>query len=85
MTRRAAALGVVVLAVVLMAVTVWLGVTAVHTATYPPLELGGRTVAGPYTLTEYRGDRIGAATVCAIAAVVAAAWALPSLRAASRP
>jgi hypothetical protein len=76
--------------VVLTGLAVWLAVTAVHTAAYPPLELGGRVVAGPYELTEVRGDRVGAATVCAVAAVAALAWSvsvsgwLSTIRAASR-
>ena len=77
-------------AVVLTVAAVWLGLTSVQTADYPPLELGGRVVAGPYELTEVRGDRVGAATVCAVAAVAALAWCLSvsgflsRIRAASR-
>lgn len=85
MTSRRLLIGLgVALLVVLTAATVYLMMTSVHTAAYPPLELGGRVVAGPYELTEVRGDRVGAATVCAVAAVAALAWCVSSIRAASR-
>lgn len=85
MTSRRLLIGVgVALTVLLTIATVWLAVTSVQTAGYPPLELGGRVVAGPYELTEVHGDRVGAATVCAVAAVAALAWCVSTIRAASR-
>ncbi|GAA1884849.1 hypothetical protein [Williamsia serinedens] len=85
MTRQRLLVGVtLVVGLLLVAATVWLSVTSVQTAAYPPLQLDGRTVAGAYSLTEVRGDRVGAATVCAVAAVAALAWCASAIRAASR-
>lgn len=83
-SRRVLAALSFALFVVLTVAAVVLAVTSVQTAGYPPLELGGRVVAGSYELTEVRGDRVGAATVCAVAAVAALAWCVSTIRAASR-
>ncbi|MGZ8177032.1 hypothetical protein ACXVUM_03810 [Williamsia sp. SKLECPSW1] len=77
---RARAVLALVVGLVLVGVTVWLALSAVQTADYPPLQIGDRTVAGSYRLTEVHGDLVGAATVCAIAAVAALAWCVSSFR-----
>ena len=85
MTARRLRVGLgVVATVVFTALAVWLAVTSIQTAGYPPLQLGGRVVAGPYELSRVRGDRVGAATVCAVAAVATLAWCASTIRAASR-
>ncbi|MGJ0117968.1 hypothetical protein ACQ7HM_02075 [Williamsia sp. MIQD14] len=61
----------VIVALVFVALAVWLALTSVTTADYPPLTIDDRTVGGPYSLTTYSGNRIGGATACILAAVVA--------------
>ncbi|KQR96305.1 hypothetical protein ASG12_19180 [Williamsia sp. Leaf354] len=70
--RRHLVAGVaVVVALVFVALAVWLALTSVTTADYPPLTIDDRTVGGPYSLTTYSGNRIGGATACVLAAVIA--------------
>lgn len=78
--RLVAALGIVVgIALAVAAVLLWR--SGIETSSYPPVELDGTVVSGPYELTRYSGSRIGGATVIALAALLALAF---SVRAALR-
>ena len=78
--RLLAVIGVVVgIALVAAAVLLWR--SGVETSSYPPVELDGKAVSGPYELTRYSGGRIGGATVVALAALLVLAF---SVRAALR-
>ena len=75
-----AVVGIAVGAVlVVAAVLLWR--SGIETSSYPPVELDGTVVSGPYELTRYSGSRIGGATVIALAALLALAF---SVRAALR-
>ncbi|MGU3291931.1 hypothetical protein [Williamsia sp. M5A3_1d] len=61
----------VIVALIFVALAVWLAFTSVTSSDYPPLTVDDRTVGGPYSLTTYSGNRIGGATACVLAAVIA--------------
>ncbi|GGF22400.1 hypothetical protein [Williamsia phyllosphaerae] len=78
--RLAALVGILVgIALVVAAVLLWR--SGIETSSYPPVELGGTVVSGPYELTRYSGSRLGGATVVALAALLVLAF---SVRAALR-
>lgn len=79
--RRLVALVGMLVAIALAVVSVLLWRSGVETSSYPPVELGGTVVSGPYELTRYSGSRLGGATVVALAALLTLAF---SVRAALR-
>ncbi|GAA1460554.1 hypothetical protein [Williamsia maris] len=79
--HRLVAIAGIVVGIVLAVVAVLLWRSGIETSSYPPVELGGTVVSGPYELTRYSGSRIGGATVVALAALLALAF---SVRAALR-
>ena len=68
--RRLVAVVGVVVGVVLAAAAIWLWRSGIETSSYPPVELDGKLISGPYELTRYSGSRIGGATVIALAALL---------------
>ncbi len=72
--RRALIVLGIIVAIVLAVVAVLLWRSGIQTSSYPPVELDGKAVSGPYELTRYSGSRIGGASVIALVAVLALAW-----------
>lgn len=71
--RRLVAVAGILVGVVLAIAAILLWRSGIETSDYPPVELGGTVVSGPYELTRYSGSRIGGATVLALAALLALA------------
>ncbi len=76
--RRTVAAAGVVVAIVLAVVAVWLWRSGIETTSYPPVELDGKVVSGPYELTRYSGDRIAGASAVAMVAVITLGFAARS-------
>lgn len=76
--RAVAAIGAVV-AVVLAVVAVWLWRSGIATSSYPALQIDQKTVAGPYELTRYSGDRIAGAVAVALVAILVLASSIRAL------